>query len=217
MKRILSVAVLLMLTLTLCACGKGSKTPSDSNNGQSTSSKSESTFEMGTVTGNQYSNKFLGIGCTLDSDWTFSTDEQIRETNSISTDLLDEEMQSQLENASIVYDMMATCSNGDSININIENLGISGALATAETYINSQTDSLKTALEQIGLSDVVIDNKTFDFAGSSEKGIYVSGTINGVKLEEAIIVLKRGTRFANVTVTTINGSINDIIAQFRAL
>ena len=218
MKKIISVVVSLMLAATLCACTNGNdSTNSGSDYGNNISNNSSDPFEMGKVSGNKYSNEFFGIGCTLDSQWTFKTDEEIKEANNITIDMLDDEIKSQLENAAIVYDMMATSESGSSININIESIGVSGVLTTVESYLSSQTDPLKAALEQVGLSDAVIENKTYDFAGSSEKGLYIHTSINQVTFEEAIIVLKRGTHFANITVATTSGDLNSILASFYAI
>jgi hypothetical protein len=218
MKKIISVAVAFMFAVMLCACGDVndvSNVSSDDSN--SISDNSSASFETGKVLDNKYTNKFLGVGCTLDSQWTFYTDEQIKEANNITTDMMDDDIKKQLENANIVYDMMAASESGATVNINIEKLGVGGAFTDVETYLSAQTDELKSALEQLGLSNVTTEIKTFDFAGSSEKGIYVHASIEEVIFEEAIITLKRGTRFANITVATPNGDLNSILDKFYAI
>lgn len=208
MKKSASLVALLMVVVMLCACGTGSDLPSDN---------SSASFALGKVVDNQYTNEFLGITCTLDEQWTFYTDEQIKEVNNITADMLDEDIAAQLENANFVYDMMASSESGASVNVNIENLGLSGVAMTAETYLSMQIDTLKTSLEQMGFSNVVIENKTYDFAGNSEEGVYVHASANGLTFEEAVVVLKRGMRFANISVGTVGGDIDSILAMFEAL
>lgn len=208
MKKSASLVALLMVVVMLCACGTGSDLSSDN---------SSASFALGKVVDNQYTNEFLGITCTLDEKWTFYTDEQIKEVNNITADMLDEDIAEQLENANFVYDMMASTESGASVSVNIENLGLSGVAMTAETYLSMQIDSLKTSLEQMGFSNVVIENKTYDFAGNSEEGLYVHASVNGVTFEEAVVVLKRGMRFANISVGTVGGDIDSILAMFEAL
>ena len=218
MKKFISVAVSLMLAVMLCSCGLESDlTNSDTSYSSDISNNSSVSFEVGKVSGNKYTNKFLGIGCTLDSQWVFRTDEQIKEVNNIAFDMLDDDMKEQLENATIVYDMMAMAENGASININIENLGAVGAFKSVESYISPQMDSLKAALEQVGLTDVSIEIRTFDFAGKSEKGMYVHAMANGNVFEEAIIILKCGTRFANITIATTKEDLESILSYFYAV
>lgn len=218
MEKLISVAVSLMLAVMLCSCGLGNNPTNSGNNDNSDiSNDSSDSFEVGKVSENKYSNGFLGIGCILDSQWVFKTDEEIKEVNNITLDMLDDDIKAQLENAKIVYDMMATAENGSTININIENLGVGGALKTVESYVSPQIDSLRTALEQMGLTDVSIEIKNFDFAGKSEKALYVHALANGIVFEEAVIVLKRGTRFANITVATTEGNLPDILANFYAI
>lgn len=208
MKKTVSLVALLMVVVMLCACGTGN----DLSSGNSSAS-----FALGKVADNQYTNEFLGITCTLDEQWTFYTDEQIKEVNNITADMLDEDIAEQLENANFVYDMMAASESGASINVNIENVGLSGVAMTAETYLSMQMDTVKTGLEQMGFSDVVIENKTYDFAGNSEEGLYIHASVNGVTFEEAVVVLKRGMRFANISVGTLDGDIDSILAMFEAL
>lgn len=208
MKKSASLVALLMVAVMLCACGTGSDLSSDN---------SSASFTLGKVVDNQYTNEFLGITCTLDEQWTFYTDEQIKKVNNITADMLDEDIAAQLENANFVYDMMASSESGASVSVNIENLGLSGVAMTAETYLSMQIDTLKTSLEQMGFSNVVIENKTYDFAGNSEEGVYVHASVNGVIFEEAVVVLKRGMRFANISVGTVGGDIDSILAMFEAL
>ena len=218
MKKIISITVSLILAVMLCSCGLGNSSINSTTDDSGDVSKDSSvSFEMGKVSDNKYSNNFLGIGCTLDSQWVFKTDEEIKEANNITFEMLDDDMREQLENANIVYDMAASAEDGSSININIENLGVGGSLKSAESYLSSQIDSLKTALEQIGLTDVAIEIKDFDFSGKSEKGLYVNALANGIVFEEAIIVLKRGMRFANIAVATTTGNLNSILASFHAI
>lgn len=207
MKKTVSLVALLLAVVMLCGCGAGS------SNGDDTSAP----FEMGKVAGNQYTNNFLGITCTLDEQWTFYTDEQIKEANDIATDMMGEDIAEQLENARIVYDMMASSQSGASVSVNIENMSLSGLVVTAEAYLSSQMDSVKTGLEQMGFSDVTVENKTYEFAGNSEEGLYIRASVNGVIFEEAIVALKRGMRFANISVGTVGGDLDSILALFKAV
>ena len=96
-------------------------------------------IELGSTSDNKYENKFFGIGCKLNDDWTFLSNGEIREMNDITNDMGDDEMASTLETAEIIYDMSAVKSNSSgNIAINIENLGIiSSATMKEDEYAAS--------------------------------------------------------------------------------
>ena len=62
MKKSASLVALLMVAVMLCACGTGSDLSSDN---------SSTSFALGKVVENQYTNEFLGMSWTLDEQWTF--------------------------------------------------------------------------------------------------------------------------------------------------
>jgi hypothetical protein len=81
----------------------------------------EPEFTLGTVEGNVYENTFIGIGCTLGSDWTYYSDEKIREINNAAASLAGEEFRQMMANATVVYDMYAAHSNQiNTVVVNLE-------------------------------------------------------------------------------------------------
>lgn len=229
MKRFIAAALTLALAATFCSCSISKKTNKEVSgtieSSATTSSavtsgvgEASNSYALGEVLGGVYTNSFLGIGCELDEDWTFATDEEILETNNIAFGMLDGDVKELLENAAIVYDMMAKDSNGTrTINVNVENLGINGNLMSVEDYLSPQIGLLKEALEDMGMTEVTIGADIFNFAGNTENGIYISGKISGVDFEEVVITLKRGGRFANITIGTYYGDLAEIMSCFFPL
>jgi hypothetical protein len=102
----LSVVMVLSLCLALVGCGpedvRGdvvnnateNKTPSENKTptGTTAPAETEPDFSMGKATGSTYHNDFLGLSCTLPGDWMFYTDEQMKQLNNITGDILDKDL-----------------------------------------------------------------------------------------------------------------------------
>ena len=86
MKRVLALALAAMMLFALAACGEDTATPT------TTAPAAGSSLELGKVNGLTWENEFIGLGCTLTSDWTFKTDEEIRQLNNIVEDALDADL-----------------------------------------------------------------------------------------------------------------------------
>ncbi len=100
---------------------------------------------MGDAVSNTYKNDFLGISCTLPSEWVFYTDKQILQLNNIVGDVIDDKVAEQLKNANIIYDMYATVpAAGNSININMEKLSALQVLnLNIKNTLEAQIDTIK--------------------------------------------------------------------------
>lgn len=165
----------------------------------------EPEFSMGKTTGKNYENKFLSIGCNLDDNWTFSTDEQIKELNNIASDAMGEDIAKQIENAEIIYDMQATHSNGtDNININLENMGLLGGISDLRTRLDNSIPMIKEALTNIGLSNIVTKNVTVEIDGKEFIGVDIVAEVSGMKFYERIFCMQKGKYMANITLAAFS-------------
>lgn len=209
MKKIVAVLLVLMMALGMVACTsdkdvRGTKT----------------TVSMGETEGSKYESKFIGIGFNLPSGWTFYTDEQIREMNNITGDMMGDKYAEQIKKADIIYDMMAIqTTTGNSVNINLEKASALGATITSEeTYVKNGMSSVKQALESMGATNVTAKQTKVKLAGESLHAIELSMKINGVALYEKVICKKVGNYFACITVgTTGSDQTESVISQFYSL
>ena len=202
MKRIVALLLAVVMMFALVSCGD------------------EAGLEMGSTSNNTYENKFLGIGCKLDSGWTFLSDAEIRQANNISQDLVGEELASQLENADIIYDMQATKSNSSAnIVLNIEKLStIQGAIMSEDEYATNAIDGLVQGLESAGLTNVKATKVSANFAGGTHAAIDVSGEVNGVTVYEKIICYKKGKYIAAIAFASyIDNTTEEMLSYFYAL
>ncbi len=162
-------------------------------------------FEFGTVESNKYENKFIGIGCELSTDWTFATDEEIKAQNNLAMDSIDDDIVAQIEAADIIYDMMATYSDEmSSINLNLEKIGIANyMLYDVADVLEAQMDTLKEVYVNYGYEDVTAESTVITIGDESFDGMNISGTVNGVVMNQTLFGIKCGGQYlANITVTT---------------
>jgi len=196
MKKLFCILLVTLMLLGLCACSKG-------NIGDSfIPTPTEPEFSLGSSSNNTYKNDFIGLSCTLPSEWVFLTDEEILELNDLVGDMAGDQIKEALENATVIYDMYATANGGlNSVNVTMEKLNVvQSASYTPKSYMEAQFDALKSALENMGCSNVniryekiVVDGKTFD-------GAKVTASISGVPFYETLFCFKQDRYMVNVAI-----------------
>ena len=217
MKKVSAIILAVIMALFFVACGdenvKGtveqtgsqnqSSVPAGGNKTDSDSSEADE-FSVGASANNKYENAYFGIGCTLDSNWVFSTDDEIKQMNDMSLDLIGEEYAEAIKNASLIYDMMATVPGGiESVNIVIENVGVLyGSLLSTDEYLDNSVSSVEGALESMGFDNVSAEKGTLVFAGSERPILSVSASVAEFSMNETIVVLKKGNYIASITVAS---------------
>ena len=104
MKKIISLLLVLVMAISISACSgeKSEKTTPEKPTEEATQEvstevitqepieavESAEEFSLGTVNGNVYTNEFIGIEFTADSDWKYKTDEEMAEVNKIAKDFV---------------------------------------------------------------------------------------------------------------------------------
>lgn len=180
----------------------------------------EKAFATGTNDGTTYENTFIGIGCTLDGDWEFSSDEDIREMNELTLEMMGDDYAAAIQNAEIVYDMMANnLTTGDSININLENLDLLyGSVLSEEEYVDMALPTMQELFGGEGMEGTTIEKATFTLAGQEHYGFNVSMTMMGIEIHEAVVCVKAGSYMACITVaSSTKESVTDLLAKFYAV
>ena len=194
-------------------------TPSSSTPSTTTSApqNDDEEFSTGAVNGLTYRNKFIGLGCNLDSGWTFYSDAQIKQLNNIAADMAGEEYKEALKNATVIYDMYAVSSNQqDNINVNLEKVNPVqlAALDIAENF-NTLLPLLKSSLENMGCQNITHENTTVKIGGKSFNCLKLTSDINGMKMYQTLIAKKCDGYLANITITAFDeATINNLISKF---
>ncbi|MGM9669404.1 MAG: hypothetical protein ACI3VZ_06575 [Faecousia sp.] len=211
------LAMILVLAMILCVTACADK---DDLRGQVSNNPTETDFSLGSTSGGTYENKFIGIGCTLDENWVYYTDEEILQLNQLTADALDENLAEELEDASSIYDMFAqNVDTGATINVNMENLGLLyGSLLSPSEYADHAMPKLTPALESMGFTDIQLEKTTCTFAGEERTAIRIVGQYNGYPLYEQLVCFKAGNYMAVISVSILGEDATDeILGAFYAL
>ena len=175
--------------------------------------EAEPEFDLGVVDGLVYENAFIGIGCKLDSNWTFRTDEEIRQMNNLTADVVGDDFREAMEKADIVYDMAAIHSNGlDNININMQKGNpIQIAALDLKTHYESQFALLQEAFENMGYTNIHMEVGEVIIDGEPFVAFFNHAEIAGYTVCQVSISIKCNGYLANVTLTTFDEASMDAL------
>lgn len=216
MKKFLALIMCFTMIFVFSACGDSDVRGEVDGKKSDTVTQEEKEYSFGLIQGAKYENEFIGIGCEFDESWTFYTEEQIKQLNNISADLMGEELAESIKNATIIYDMMASNTNGSNVNINLEKVGlIQNAAIDIKTRLENTLPSIKEGLTNMGLTNITSEITTVTFAGKKTDAIKITGDINGVKLYETVMCIKTNQYITSIAVTSVNtDKTGDIISKF---
>ena len=164
-----------------------------------------------------YENAFIGLGCTLPSDWTFYSDEEIMQLNNYTADVMGEEYKELMESAQIVYDMYADDSTGmNNINVSLEKIDNRMLAGVDVADIYAQNAAMFVEMyTSMGCSNVVAEPTTFDIGGEEFDGIAISAEINGSTLYQKCFGVKCNGYLASIAITAYADDVtDDIISSF---
>lgn len=176
MKRFLIIILSAIMLVSLPAC-----TPAP-----------EPEFTLGTVNGSVYENTFIGIGCDLGSEWTYYSDEQIREQNNAAADLAGEDYKQMMLNSTIVYDMFAVHSNQvNTIVVNLEKVS-SVQLATLnyKSYFEEAVPGLKQSLGNMGFVNITHSIGSVKIGSTDFTCLDVVSELGSFKMYQTLIAIK---------------------------
>ena len=177
-------------------------------------------LSLNNAKGSTYESNFIGIGWNLPEGWTFFDEEQLKQVNNITADLIDDEqIQAALESASLICDMYAmNSSTGDTINIQLEKLSGLATLYDASSYVDASISSLPSAMQSAGYTNVTIDKITITAAGKELPGLAISASYAGITIYEKLACIKVDNYMVCITTASATESTLDaIFANFYSL
>lgn len=183
----LLLAVLMLLaTLAGCAGKKpdigGSITPPESN-------VPDNPLSVGRLEGGTYTNKYIGIACTLNSNWKYFSAEELQEMPDQVGDLMDgSELGEALKGRTQIFDMQAeNTTDLTSMNILYQKLSmaerISYAAMTESQIIDQvlgQRDAMEESYAQAGITVVSMEKKAVTFLGEERYAVYTVAKTQGI-------------------------------------
>lgn len=224
-KRILSLLLLVVLLLLPSGCKKdpddvsGSLVPDSQPSQESSASAEESEDEalsIGQVNGGRYENKYFGFGCSLDSTWTYASQEQLQAQNGLTAEMFDDEaLQEQLRNSNMFYDMMAATSDLSlNINVVVQNMGqLYGSILSEDTIVQQTIKTLPDQLAASGMSVTSCKAADVEFAGATHKAIRLTSIVQDMQVYQICVFIKRGGYIANITLTSFTDNTTDTLLK----
>ena len=200
MKKFLCFALIVLMLCGMVACTP--ETEEEVRGSITSDQNAEENFSLGTTENNRYENEFLGLSCTLSSDWVFYTDEEILELNNIVKGAMDEDVAAAIENASLVYDMFASNTvNSSTVNVNLEkHTALQVAAMNLKTVIESQFPALEDTYKNMGCTSVNIQYKKVTVDGKELDGAEIAAEIAGQDFRCILFCFKKGRYLANIAV-----------------
>ncbi len=244
MKRFLCAALALLMLTALAACGSGSKdadasakndptavptaAPTPEPTPEPTAAPEETSAPggaisgdelFGTVSGDAYENRFLGIGCRLPG-WHYLSQEEIAEQYNLAKYICSDDVTELLENNPATTVMFASSEDGQrNINIQVQNLRLSfGGVYSEEQILNIYVPMLENMLTQAGYTDLSIERGTVRFLGSERSCITITGKIYGIDIRQKQLFIFRDKYASFITFTGMSGTdVDDLIAAFYSI
>ena len=201
MKKLLALVLALVMVCGLCGCFGGDNNNDvrgDINSGGQNEEQSEPEFSLGKSENNTYNNEFLGLSCTLPSEFVFFTDKQILELNNMVGDVIDEDVAKQLESANIIYDMYAVNqAAGDSINVNLEKLSAAQIITLdIKKNLEAQIETIKSSFQNMGYTDIDVAYKKITIDGKEFDSLTIFAKVQGIPYYSTVFTFRKSNYLA---------------------
>ena len=176
---------------------------------------------LGVKDAGRYENTFFGLAADLGDGWRVLSDAEAAVLlNPLTDKLEDQTLAELLRGSGVVCDLYAlsTDGSGDSLNVQIEDLGfLYGVVMGEDVYSEAAIPLLEDTLRQAGLTALRVEKETLDFAGGEHVALRVSGTLDGTPLYERIALVKAGNYMAIVTAFSLDPArAESLLALFTA-
>ncbi len=228
-KRILAATLALVMLLALLAgCAGGETTPSaqpsvdevlpsPEASEPADDGDGEELFQAGTAEDGVYTNEMLGLGCTLDEEWTFASEEEIAATFGIAKELIEQaETGVELDDAQTFTDLYVYADAGArNINVQVQTLGaLEGGIMgkiSEETLLDSVLPVLEETMTSAyaGFGTVTCEKADVRFLDEDHKAISMVTEAEDMTMYQKQVYLPQGRYVAIVTCTSAGEDTTD--------
>ena len=213
-----------MLSTVACGSDKQDEGEGSSNTGNKVESQvpeeTEVKVSLGELGENVYESNFMGLGWTLPEEWVFFTEEERKQMNEATWDMLEETSDIEIQEGTVLCDMMAMSPDGiSSMNIQIEKLSVLSSVALSEkAYIENSIEPVKQALTQMGYTNVDITESTVMITGKECLGLDMILEYSGITLYQKQALIKKGNYMYIITTSGTDKTVlEDLFAKFYKL
>ena len=177
-------------------------------------------MKLGTVNGLTWENEFIGIGCTMDDDWTFKTDDEILAMNKLTQDMVTDDLADLLKDADLVYDMAAATSTDlSNMMVTLQKLNsLQLAALNIANELEKSYDISESSLINMGCANLTHSISTITFDGKTFDALVISASISGLTMNQTTFAIKCNGYLASISVTTVGEyDMADLIDNFYVL
>lgn len=197
---ILLASAMLLAALTGCSNTDihGDVTPSESTGGSgdiggevtpTETTGKDNPLSLGRMEGGTYTNKYIGIACKLDENWTFSSADELQELPDEVGDMFEgSQLGEAMKDMEQIMDMKAeSVQELATMNILYQKLSMTQRLAyatmTEDQIIDTvlaQKDLLEEAFNTAGITVKSMEKKTVTFLGEERIAVYTVAETQGI-------------------------------------
>lgn len=157
------------------------------------------TLSVGANDGSKYENKYFGIGFNAPQGWTFQSNEKINEMNGLKGKAAGAETRKAIENANILYGMVAQGKAGTT-SLMIEKLAGETAGVDEKKYMELSLAKTKAAMEKGGVTDINMQSGAIDIGERNINAVKMSYKSKGQVINQVVFCMKKDQHMAVVTI-----------------
>lgn len=164
----------------------------------------EPAFEIGTVEGNAYTNKFFGVEYALPEGFSFYNDDQLAEMNAaIVKTNNDQTVSETFKSGNAFFDMAAAADNDPNVSVVIQIAGPDAEAIDEAGYFEVCRDKIIDQLNDAGIIVKSAETGTYTNrkTGDEFTAIKLANEAQGAPMYQKIICIKAGDYFMNITAT----------------
>ena len=215
MKRLPALLMCIIMVLSLTACGKGEDTQTNTVPATTQAQTPPPEFQFGATYGTSYNNETLGIGISLPSGFSVTSNAELATMNGFDETLMTENLPEAMADTKRAYIFVATDNAGTYLNIVVENLKLAGkTFITGEEYFNLYTDETIKEYEDMGAQDITLTPSKITIYGVEYNVEIISYTLDGAAESDTRIAFPAGNFMA---VMTIKGDSEVILNRIYGL
>lgn len=163
---------------------------------------------LGTLEGNLYVNKTLGIKAEVPETWQVFSAEEATRLMYAGFDMLEADtdwLTDMLEQNAAVFDLYTAAmdNSGDNINVQVQKTSfnlLQKAVMTEEKLLEASMEDVEKNLKESGLmDDIKLEQSSCEFAGKTHACLNISATMYGVPVYERMIALLKGDYMGIIT------------------
>jgi hypothetical protein len=164
----------------------------------------ETSFEIGAIEGNAYTNKFFSVEYTLPEGFSFCNADQLAELNAVIVETNnDQTVLEAFKSGNAFFDMAVAAENDQNVNVVVQIAGPEATSIDEAGYFEAAKDKIIDQLNDAGITvkSAEIGTYTNRKNGDEFTAIKLGIVAHGTPMLEEIICIKAGDYFMNVTAT----------------